>query len=58
MPIQEQKHGPRAELQKWYVRGLAPKLAEAARAGVVEAAAVAALDRDVRSLLGITERAA
>jgi hypothetical protein len=57
--MQEKKYArSRADLQRWYVRGLAPKLAEAGKNGVVEAAAVAALDNRVRSMLGLTEKAA
>ena len=41
----------RAELQSWYVRGLRPKLARAARTGAVDPRAVAELDAAVRGLL-------
>jgi hypothetical protein len=44
----------RAELQAWYLRGLLPKLARAARTGAVDGGAVAALDADLRALLGIS----
>ena len=43
-----------AELQSWYRRGLQPKLAQAARKGVVDPQAVAALDADVRQLLDLS----
>jgi hypothetical protein len=48
-------HEARAELQAWYLRGLLPKLAQAARAGVVELQAVEALDGEVRALLDLTQ---
>jgi len=45
----------RAELEAWYRRGLLPKLARAARSGVVDGRAVDALDADVRALLDISQ---
>jgi hypothetical protein len=45
----------RAELQAWYLRGLLPKLVQAARIGVVDVGAVDALDADVRALLEISQ---
>lgn len=45
----------RAELQAWYLHGLLPKLARAARTGAVDAGAVVALDADVRALLEISQ---
>jgi hypothetical protein len=44
----------RAELQAWYLRGLLPKLAQAAETGTVDAGAVDALDAEVRALLEIS----
>ena len=43
----------RAELQAWYLGSLRPKLRNAARAGTVEPAAVATLDRLVRDFLDL-----
>ena len=43
----------RAELQAWYLGSLRPKLRDAARAGTVEPAAVATLDRLVRDFLDL-----
>lgn len=50
------RRGPRAraELQSWYLQGLLPKLARAARTGAVDRAAVEALDTDVRALLDLS----
>ena len=45
----------RVELQAWYLRGLAPKLAAAARSGKATPAAVAALDRQLRAFLDIPD---
>jgi hypothetical protein len=45
----------RAGLQAWYLRGLLPKLARAARAGLVDPQAVVALDADVRALLDLSQ---
>jgi hypothetical protein len=45
----------RAELQSWYVHGLQPKLARAARAGAVDPQAAAALDAEVRTFLDLSE---
>jgi hypothetical protein len=41
------------ELQTWYLRGLLPKLARAARKGAVDPRAVGALDAEVRALLDL-----
>ena len=41
----------KTELQQWYLGRLRPRVAEAVRAGVVPAAAAAALDRQVTQLL-------
>jgi uncharacterized protein YciW len=48
----------RAELQAWYLAGLAPKLAGAAATGTVSPAAAEALDRVLRDFLdlGVEER--
>jgi hypothetical protein len=43
----------RSELQAWYLRGLLPKLAEAARTGTVSPGAIDALDAELRALLGL-----
>jgi len=43
----------RAELHAWYLRGLRPKLARAARTGVVAPQALEALDAEVRALLDL-----
>jgi hypothetical protein len=43
----------RAELRSWYVDGLRPKLARAARSGAVDPGAAAALDAEVRKLLDL-----
>jgi hypothetical protein len=45
----------RAELQAWYLRGLLPKLVQAAKTGAVDVGAVDALDADVRALLEISQ---
>ena len=42
-----------AELQAWYLRSLAPKIAAAADAGTAEPEALAALDREVRQFLSL-----
>jgi hypothetical protein len=44
----------RAELQAWYLGGLLPKLARAARTGVIDRRAASALDADVRALLDLS----
>jgi hypothetical protein len=44
----------RAELQSWYLSGLRPKLASAARAGTVPPGAVVALDSCLRDLLDLS----
>ncbi len=46
----------RAELQSWYLRGLQPKLARAARTGAADPRAAAALDAAVRSFLDLSRR--
>ena len=43
----------RVELRTWYFVSLAPRLRDAASAGIVSPAAADALDRDVRDLLGL-----
>lgn len=43
------------DLRAWYLAGLRPKLAEAARTGVIEPAAVLTLDRQMRGLLDLQE---
>jgi hypothetical protein len=45
----------RAALQGWYLHGLLPKLARAAKTGVVNPGAVEALDADLRALLEISQ---
>ncbi|HET7137395.1 MAG TPA: hypothetical protein VFI04_03500 [Gaiellaceae bacterium] len=45
----------RGELQSWYLTSLRPKVASAARSGVVTAAAAAALDRQLCVFLDIPE---
>jgi hypothetical protein len=45
----------RAELKAWYLRGLRPKLEQAASAEVVTPQALEALDADVRGLLDLTQ---
>ncbi|HZT15598.1 MAG TPA: hypothetical protein VFA19_06580 [Gaiellaceae bacterium] len=47
----------RAELQAWYLTSLRPKLARAATADVVEAAAADELDRQLRVFLDLPETA-
>jgi hypothetical protein len=42
---------PCAELRDWYAERLRPRLVEAVRRGVVDGAAVAALELDIRSLV-------
>ena len=49
----ERTSNSRAELEAWYLRGLLPKLARAARTGVADAQAVRTLDADLRALLDI-----
>jgi hypothetical protein len=48
-------NGARETLQAWYLHGLQPKLARAARDGTVDPRAVAALDDELRALLEISE---
>jgi hypothetical protein len=48
----------RAELQAWYLAGLAPKLAAAVKAGRVPAANAEELDRRVREFLDLPDDAA
>jgi hypothetical protein len=43
--------GGRAELRRWYLGRLRPKLADATTAGTVEPTALAALDFQLRELL-------
>jgi hypothetical protein len=43
----------RGELQSWYLTSLRPKVADAARSGVVTAAAAASLDRQLRDFLDL-----
>jgi hypothetical protein len=45
---------PRAELQSWYLHGLQPKLAQAARTGAVDPWAVAALDAELQRFLDLS----
>lgn len=40
------------ELQSWYEDGLRPRLARAARLGIADPKRLAALDRDLRALIG------
>jgi hypothetical protein len=54
MTPNESTRGARAELQAWYLGGLLPKLARAARTGAADPGAVAALDADVRALLDLS----
>jgi hypothetical protein len=49
-----EKKAARAELQAWYLGGLLPKLACAAKAGLVDVGALDALDADVRALLELS----
>lgn len=56
--IERRRGGTHAELQSWYVDSLLPRLAQAVEAGKAEPAAVAALDRDLRDLLGLGYRRA
>jgi hypothetical protein len=48
-------HEARAELQAWYLRGLLPKLVQAAKAGAADVGAVGALDAEMRALLEISQ---
>ena len=50
----ERARTARTELQAWYLHGLLPKLAGAAKTGRVELGAVEALDADVRELLDLS----
>jgi hypothetical protein len=45
----------RVELQAWYLGGLLPKLARAARTGVADPGAVEALDAEMRAFLDLPE---
>jgi uncharacterized protein YciW len=45
----------RAELRAWYLHRLLPKLARAAKTGVVNPGAVEALDADLRAMLEIAQ---
>jgi len=45
----------RAELQDWYLGNLRPRLADAVTRGIVEPAAAAALDRELRDFLELPE---
>jgi len=49
----ESQRNARAELQAWYVTSLRPKLARAATADVVEAAAAEELDRQLCAFLDL-----
>lgn len=51
-----ERTNPRAELEAWYLRGLLPKLARAARVGLADRQAVQALDADMRALLDIPKQ--
>jgi len=50
----ERARAARTDLQAWYLHGLLPKLARAAKTGAVDVQAVEALDADVRSLLDLS----
>ena len=52
-PRQAVQRDPRAELHAWYFASLRPKLARAARTGVVPPAAAEALDQQVRDFLDV-----
>jgi hypothetical protein len=45
----------RGELQSWYLTGLRPKVTSAARSGLVDAAAAADLDRQLRDFLDLPD---
>jgi hypothetical protein len=47
-----------AELQSWYEDGLRPRLARAARLGIADPKRLAALDRELRELIGAESDAA
>jgi hypothetical protein len=49
----KRKEAVRAELQAWYLEGLQPKLARAARTGAVDPREIAACDAELRRFLRI-----
>jgi hypothetical protein len=50
--VEDTSRAASEELQSWYEDGLRPRLARAARLGLADPKRLAALDRDLRELIG------